>query len=238
MKKNFYKASSRGHADHGWLDTYHTFSFADYYNPERIHFGALRVVNDDIVDAGMGFGTHSHDNMEIISIPLYGDLEHQDSMGHKGVIRAGEIQVMSAGSGITHSEYNSNKDAPLNFFQIWIFPNKQNVKPRYDQRAFNFLQNKGKFVQIVSPSEKDNNMWIHQDAWLSIATLDRGTELEYIIKKEGNGAFCMSIEGDFTVAEDRLQRRDALGIWETDSVKIKAEGNDARILIIDVPMNI
>lgn len=238
MKKELYRASTRGHADHGWLDTYHTFSFANYYNPDRIHFGALRVINDDVVDAGEGFGTHPHDNMEIISIPLYGQLEHKDSMGHKEVMGAGEVQVMSAGTGITHSEYNSNKDKPLNFFQIWIFPNKQNVKPRYDQRGFDFLTDKGRFIQIVSPNEKDDNLWIHQDAWLSIASLDRDTELEYKVKKEGNGVFAMIIEGDFIVAEEELNRRDGLGIWETNSLKVKANSDDARILIIEVPMKI
>lgn len=238
MKKELYRASTRGHADHGWLDTYHTFSFANYYNPDRIHFGALRVINDDVVDAGEGFGTHPHDNMEIVSIPLYGQLEHKDSMGHKEVMGAGEVQVMSAGTGITHSEYNSSKDKPLNFFQIWIFPNKQNVKPRYDQRGFDFLTDKGRFVQIVSPNEKDDNLWIHQDAWLNIATLDKDTELEYKVKKEGNGVFAMVVEGNFTVAEEELKRRDGLGVWETNSLKVKAGSDDARILIIEVPMKI
>jgi len=223
---------------HGWLDTYHTFSFANYYDPERIHFGALRVINDDVVEGGEGFGTHPHDNMEIVSIPLYGDLEHKDSMGHTEVIRAGEVQVMSAGKGIMHSEYNSNKDKPVNFFQIWVFPREQNVKPRYDQRAFDFIHDKGRFIQIVSPNEKDDNLWIHQDAWFNVATIDKDTELEYKVKKEGNGVFAMVIEGDFTVAGEELHHRDGLGISETDTIKVKANTDNARILLIDVPMQV
>ncbi|NDV69559.1 pirin family protein [Dysgonomonas sp. 25] len=237
MKTDLYRASTRGHFDHGWLDTYHTFSFANYYNPDRIHFGALRVINDDVVAGGEGFGTHPHDNMEIVSIPLYGELEHEDSMGHTEVIHPGEVQVMSAGSGITHSEYNSSKDKPLNFFQIWVFPKIQNVKPRYDQRSFDF-DDKGRFIQIVSPNREDDNLWVYQDVWFSIATLDKDTELEYQIKKKGNGVFAMVIEGDFIVAGTELHRRDGLGISETETVKVRAASDNARILLIDVPMKI
>lgn len=238
MKSILYRSSSRGHANHGWLDTHHTFSFANYYNPERINFGALRVVNDDIVAGGEGFGTHPHDNMEIVSIPLYGDLEHKDSMGHTEVIKAGEVQVMSAGSGITHSEYNSNEDKPVNFFQIWVFPDTKNVEPRYDQKAFDFIHNKNKLTQIVKPlgDKEGDGLWIHQSAWFSIGSYDKGIGADYEIKKKGNGVFAMVIEGEFTVEGTKLHRRDALAIWETDEIKIAAESDNARILLIDVPM--
>lgn len=238
MKTTLYRASSRGHAYHGWLDTYHTFSFANYFDPNRIHFGALRVVNDDIVQAGEGFGTHPHDNMEIVSIPLYGDLEHKDSMGHTSVIRAGEVQVMSAGSGITHSEYNSNEDKPLNFFQIWVFPDKKNVEPRYDQRKFDFIHDKNKLVQIVGPKDDAENtgLWIHQNAWFSLGTYDKGNSIDYKVKKKGNGIFAMVVEGEFTIGDQKLNHRDAIGVWETDEIKIVADSENARILLIDVPM--
>lgn len=238
MKTTLYRASSRGHANHGWLNSYHTFSFANYYNPERINFGALRVVNDDIVKGGEGFGTHPHDNMEIISIPLYGDLEHKDSMGHTEVIRAGEVQVMSAGTGIMHSEYNSNQEKPVNFFQIWVFPDKKNVTPRYDQKPFDFLHNKNQLIQVVGPkSDKDNTgLWINQSAWFNIGTFDKGNGLDYQVKQKGNGVFAMVIEGEFSVEGQKLNHRDALGLENTDNIKITAESDNARILLIDVPM--
>lgn len=236
MKSILYRASTRGHQYHGWLDTHHTFSFADYYNPERINFGALRVVNDDIVEAGEGFGKHPHDNMEIVSIPLYGDLEHKDSMGHKSVIRAGEVQVMSAGSGLFHSEYNSNKDKPLNFFQIWVFPNKKDVQPRYDQKAFDFLHNKNKLIQVVSPDGEDGSLWLHQDTWFNIGTFDKDSDIEYELRKKGDGVFAMVIDGEFNVDEQKLRHRDAIGIWEINSLKIKALTENAKILLIEVPM--
>lgn len=236
MKNIIYRASTRGHMFHGWLDTYHTFSFASYYNPERMHFGALRVVNDDIVEGGEGFGKHPHDNMEIVSIPLYGDLEHKDSMGHTSVIRAGEIQVMSAGSGLLHSEYNSNKEKPLNFFQIWVFPKKQNVEPRYDQKKFDFLENKNKLVQIVSPDGEDGSLWLHQDTWFNIGTFDKDSDTEYKLRKKGDGVFAMVIEGEFEVGDEKLHHRDAIGIWETETIKIKSLSENGRILLIEIPM--
>lgn len=238
MKTILYRASSRGHANHGWLDSYHTFSFANYYDPNRINFGALRVVNDDIVKGGEGFGTHPHDNMEIISIPLYGDLEHKDSMGHTEIIRSGEVQVMSAGTGITHSEYNPNEDKPVNLFQIWIFPDKQNVEPRYDQKAFDFIHNKNQLVQIVRPVDDIDNegLWIHQSAWFSIGTFEKGIQIGYELKKKGNGVFVMVVEGEFTVEGQKLHHRDALGISDTESIKLVADTENARILLIDVPM--
>lgn len=238
MRTTLFRASTRGHANHGWLDSRHTFSFANYYDPSRINFGALRVVNDDIVAGGEGFGTHPHDNMEIISIPLYGDLEHKDSMGHAEVIKAGEVQVMSAGSGITHSEYNANEDKPVNFFQIWVFPDRKNVEPRYDQREFDFIHNKNQLVQIVGPKGDTDNtgLWIHQNAWFSIGAFEKGKGLEYKVKKQGNGLFAMVIDGEFTVEGQKLNHRDALGISEKDTINIVADSENARILLIDVPM--
>lgn len=235
MKNKLYRASTRGHFDHGWLDTYHTFSFAGYYDRQRMHFGELRVINDDVVQPGEGFGTHPHDNMEIISIPIFGALEHKDSMGHTQVIRPGEVQVMSAGTGITHSEYNHSEDTPLNFFQIWIFSDKENVTPRYDQRAFDFSK-KNQFVQIVSPNPEDDNLWIHQQAWLSVGAFDKGYSTEYKLKAEGHGVWAMVIDGEFTVEGQDLHYRDGFGLWDTDKIKITANTDNARILLIDVPM--
>jgi redox-sensitive bicupin YhaK (pirin superfamily) len=236
MKTVLYKAETRGHKNHGWLDTHHTFSFAGYYNPERIQFGALRVLNDDIVIAGEGFGTHPHNNMEIISIPLYGDLEHKDSMGNGSVIRSGEVQVMSAGTGITHSEFNANRSEALNFFQIWVLPNKKNVIPRYGQQKFDFFNTKNELIQIVSPNPDDDGLWIHQDAWFNTGIFDKDYSFDYKLKRNENGLYVMIIEGEFEVEGQTLSRRDGMGLWDTDSVNIKALSDNARILLIDVPM--
>lgn len=236
MKTIVYKASTRGHQNHGWLDARHTFSFANYYDPDRMNFGALRVLNDDIVAGGEGFGTHPHDNMEIVTIPLSGDLAHKDSMGHAEVIKAGEIQAMSAGKGITHSEYNANKDIPVNLFQIWIFPNKRNVEPRYEQKAFNLVQNKNQLVLIVSPDAADGSLWIHQDAWFSIGMYEKEKSFAYDIKKSGNGVFAMVVEGSFKFGNQILESKDAIGICETDRLDFMALSDHARILLIDVPM--
>lgn len=237
MEKELFKAYTRGHKNHGWLDTYHTFSFASYYNPDRIHFGALRVVNDDIVIGGEGFDTHPHDNMEIISIPLYGSLQHKDSMGSGSVIEAGEIQVMSAGTGITHSKFNANKDRDLNFLQIWVLPNKENVKPGYGQQKFDFEANRNNLIQIVSPNPDDAGLWIHQNAWFNLGIFDEGVSFEYKLKQKQNGLFVMVIDGEFTVDGEILSRRDAIGLWDFDSVNIQSKNNDARILLIEVPMS-
>jgi len=230
-----HKAFTRGHANHGWLDSYHTFSFANYYNPERIHFGALRVLNDDTVSAGMGFSTHPHDNMEIISIPTFGDLEHKDSMGTVSVIKQGDIQVMSAGTGVSHSEYNKNKDKPVKFFQIWIIPNKQNVEPRYDQITLKNEYRKNKLQQIVSPNPDDEGVWINQDAWFHLSSLEKNAEVIYSLKKNGNGVYAFVIEGDVTINEEKLNRRDGLEIVNTEKFNIKADSN-AEILLMEVPM--
>jgi len=235
MKSVLYKANTRGHANHGWLDSHHSFSFASYYNPERMHFGVLRVLNDDQVAPGRGFGTHPHDNMEIISIPLEGDLEHKDSMGNTTVIKQGDVQVMSAGTGIYHSEYNKNADQPVKFLQIWIFPDQRDVEPRYDQITLEQDKLHNELYQILSPDADDEGVWIHQNAWFHLGDLDAGTEKEYTLKADGNGLYVFVLEGEVTVGEQDLHRRDGYGIWETDAVTIKAD-SDARVLLMDVPM--
>lgn len=231
-----HKAETRGHANHGWLDSHHTFSFANYYNPERMHFGVLRVLNDDQVDPGMGFGTHPHDNMEIISIPLEGDLEHKDSMGNVAVIKHGDIQVMSAGTGIQHSEYNRNKDGLVKFLQIWVFPNKKNVTPRYDQVTLNIQDRHNTLQQIVSPNPDDAGVWIHQDAWFHMGKFDKGFATEYKLKKQGNGVYAFVLKGDLRINGQTLNQRDGLGIWDTDKISIHSDSQDAELLLMEVPM--
>ncbi|RZK56136.1 MAG: pirin family protein [Pedobacter sp.] len=230
-----HKANTRGVADHGWLKSYQSFSFAGYYNPERINFGALRVLNDDIVTGGMGFGEHPHDNMEIISIPLEGNLQHKDSMGNTATIKAGEIQVMSAGTGIYHSEYNADPENPAKFLQIWLFPNKRNVTPRYDQILLNGNDVKDEFVQILSPNEDDAGVWIYQDAWFNMAKFNAGTNKTYTLNKEGNGVYIFVLKGDVEVNGEKLETRDGLGIWETGNFNVKAD-TDAEFLLMEVPM--
>lgn len=233
-----HKADSRGHANHGWLDSHHTFSFANYYNPERMHFGVLRVLNDDYVSEGMGFGTHPHDNMEIISIPLEGDLEHKDSMGTVATIKHGDIQVMSAGTGIQHSEYNKNKEKPVKFLQIWVFPNKRNVTPRYDQITLNLKDRHNTLQQILSPNQDDAGVWIHQDAWFHLGSFDKDFKMDYKIKKQGNGVYAFVLKGDISINGIALNQRDGLGIWDTDKFEITANSQDAEILLMEVPMAI
>lgn len=233
-----HKAATRGHANHGWLDTWHTFSFGQYYNPERMHFGALRVLNDDTVAPGMGFGTHPHDNMEIISIPLEGDLEHADSMGNTQVIRQGDIQVMSAGSGITHSEKNRNRDKLTRFLQIWVFPNKRNVTPRYDQITLEPEARHNRFQQILSPSAHDEGVWIHQDAWFHLGRFDPGQRAAYELRRPGNGVYVFLIEGGATINGQELERRDGLGLTDTPVLEVKAGNNGAELLLMEVPMQL
>jgi len=234
--KTIYKADTRGHANHGWLDTYHTFSFANYFNPERNQFGALRVLNDDTIAGGTGFGRHPHDNMEIISIPLSGALEHKDSMGNLQIIQDGDIQVMSAGSGIFHSEYNRNKDKEGKFLQIWVYPNKRNVAPRYDQITLNPADRVNKLQQIVSPNPDDDGVWIYQNAWFYLGTFDKGKQTDYKIKLKENGLFCFVLSGKFNIDGDLLDKRDAVGIQYKDSVSITSESDKSEILLMDVPM--
>ncbi|MES2486536.1 MAG: pirin family protein [Bacteroidota bacterium] len=231
-----HKAATRGHANHGWLDSHHTFSFANYNNPDRMHFGVLRVLNDDRVDAGMGFGTHPHDNMEIISIPLEGDLEHKDSMGNTAVIKKGDIQVMSAGTGIHHSEYNRNTDTLTKFLQIWVFPNKRGVTPRYGQITLNEADRRNNLQQILSPNADDAGTWIHQDAWFSLGTLDKDFSTTYNLNKKGNGIYAFIIKGDVTIGGIALNERDGLGIWDTDTITLRANSQDAEVLLMEVPM--
>ena len=233
-----HKADTRGHADHGWLNSHHSFSFANYYNPERMHFGVLRVLNDDIVAPGRGFGTHPHDNMEIISIPLSGDLQHKDSMGNTTVIKQGDIQVMSAGTGVQHSEFNKNSDQEVRFLQIWLFPNKRSVAPRYDQISLDTGKLKNNLLQVLSPNTDDDGVWIHQDAWFHLGQLDKDFKTEYALKnREKNGVYAFVLDGDVTINGQVLSRRDGFGIWDTDKLEISA-GSDAQLLLMEVPMTL
>lgn len=228
--------TSRGKADHGWLLSQHTFSFANYHNPDRMHFGVLRVLNDDRVEAGRGFDTHPHDNMEIISIPLEGDLEHKDSMGNTTIIRNGDIQVMSAGTGIMHSEFNKNSDKEVKFLQIWLYPNKRNVTPRYDQITLKKEEMQNKFQQILSPYPDDEGVWIHQDAWFHMGRFDNNTTTEYQVRKKGNGVYFFILKGSALIGENELNARDGLGLWDISNMNITAISADTEILLMDVPM--
>lgn len=232
MKTQLHKADSRGVANFGWLDSKHSFSFGHYYNPDRIQFGALRVLNDDIVEPGYGFGTHPHDNMEIISIPLSGTLAHKDSTGNERTIQTGEVQIMSAGTGLTHSEYNHSKKERVNFLQVWILPKKRDITPRYGQRFFDYKENG--FTTVVAP-DQDDALWINQDAWFSIGNVQVGETLNYELKKEGNGVFAFVIEGSIQIGEDFLTQRDAVEIEGVKSVRMSST-SDSKMLIIEVPM--
>lgn len=233
-----HRADSRGKADHGWLLSQHTFSFANYYNPERMHFGVLRVLNDDKVEAGRGFGTHPHDNMEIISIPLEGDLEHKDSMGNTAVIRSGDIQVMSAGTGIMHSEFNKNSDKLVKFLQIWIYPKKRNVTPKYDQVTLDKTKSHNQFQQILSPNADDEGVWIHQDAWFHLGTFDQNKETHYQIRKNGNGIYVFILKGSAQIGNETIEERDGFGIWDIREITIKALKEGTEILLMEVPMTL
>lgn len=237
MKAIIHRANTRGHADHGWLDTHHTFSFASYYNPERMHFGALRVLNDDKVTGGMGFGRHPHDNMEIISIPLEGALEHQDSMGNTHTIKKNDVQVMSAGTGIFHSEKNKSNNDQVRFLQIWVFPNKKNVKPRYDQIAFDPKERINKLQQVASPNAEDAGVWMHQDAWFYLSDLEAGKSVSHKINKTGNGVYLFVLEGDVKVGDYELGKRDGMGIIDAESINIETR-QGTELLLMEVPMSI
>ena len=235
MKKAFHAANTRGNANHGWLNANHSFSFANYHNPERMNFGALRVLNDDTIAPGMGFGTHPHENMEIITIPLEGDLEHKDSMGNIGVINEGEIQVMSAGTGVHHSEYNKNANQAVKVLQLWVFPKKQNVTPRYDQMSVQDLKKPNDFYQVLSPNSEDAGMWVHQDTWFHLGEFDVEKSLDYTLKKRGNGVYVFVIEGSFNVEGENLKKRDAIGIWDTETINFTAQ-SESKVLLVEVPM--
>ncbi len=237
MNTVLHKAKTRGHANHGWLDTNHTFSFANYYNPERMHFGVLRVLNDDRIAAGTGFNTHPHDNMEIISIPLEGDLEHKDSMGNTAVIKEGEVQVMSAGTGVYHSEYNKNKDQEAKFLQIWLFPREKGVQPRYDQISIREVEKENAFYQILSPNKDDQGVWIHQDAWFHMGKFKSGKKANYKLHKEGNGMYVFVLEGQVKIGDQLLDARDGYGIWDADGFELESNLN-SKVLLMEVPMYI
>lgn len=237
MKTVLHPATTRGHANHGWLDSHHTFSFANYYNPERMNFGVLRVLNDDVVAPSRGFGKHPHDNMEIVSIPLSGDLEHKDSMGNTTVIKQGDVQVMSAGTGVFHSEYNKNADKEVRFLQIWMFPKQKGVSPRYDQITLNGQMKPNQFNQILSPDPNDQGVWVHQDAWFHIGDFAAGKTAKYNLKRSGNGVYAFVLEGTVTIGDQKLGKRDGYGMWDLDSFEMTASA-DAKVLLMEVPMTL
>ena len=232
-----HEAASRGVADHGWLKSRHTFSFAQYYNPERMHFGVLRVLNDDHILGGTGFGTHPHDNMEIVSIPLEGSLKHKDSMGNTAIIAEGDIQVMSAGTGIQHSEFNNDQNADCRFLQIWIFPNKKNVEPRYDQLTLKREERHNQWQQILSPNADDAGVWIHQDAWFHLTEMDQDQSLTYSLKKPGNGVYFFLLDGEVKINGKEMKSRDGLGAWNRDQFEVSAH-KPAQLLVMEVPMGL
>lgn len=237
MKTIFFSNTDRGHANHGWLNSYHTFSFGGYHNPSKMNFGALRVLNDDTVNGGMGFSKHPHDNMEIVSIPLEGGLEHQDSMGNKTLIKKGEVQIMSAGTGVFHSEKNESGKAPVKFLQIWVFPDKKNIEPRYDQKIFDLAARKNKFQTVVSPlGTTDEGVKINQNAWFSLVDLENENTLTYNLKDKNNGVYVFVLEGELEIDGQKLIKRDGLGITETELVTIKSS-QDAEVLLIEIPMS-
>ena len=235
MKKIIHKANDRGIQDHGWLKAAHSFSFAQYHDPSKMHFGLLRVLNDDIVAPGMGFGTHGHDNMEIVTIPLKGSLSHKDSLGSIGNISAGEVQMMSAGSGIEHSEFNGSSTEEVNLLQIWVFPKERNIQPRYDQQKYDLKTNNNSFVTLASSDKDPGIMWINQDASFNLGTFDKGTTTSYRLKHPGNGAYIFLIDGEIGVDGSILDSRDAVGVYDTDRIDISVREN-SQILVIEVPM--
>lgn len=230
-----HRASERGHANHGWLDAHHSFSFANWYDPNKIHFGMLRVLNDDIVAPGQGFGMHPHNDMEIITIILKGALEHKDNMGNGSVIRPGDVQVMSAGSGVLHSEFNPSASEEVNLFQLWIFPKEKGIKPRYDQKTFNPDLRKNNIQLVASGFKKNGELYIHQDAAISLGSVDKNSSIDYRMNQKENGVYMMVVEGSIEVNDEKLLKRDAIGVKGTESIHIKAE-SDSQILFIEVPM--
>lgn len=236
MKTILHKANERGHANHGWLNSYHSFSFAGFYDESKIHFGALRVLNDDIVTGGMGFSKHPHENMEIVSIPLEGNLAHNDTTGRSTIIKQGDVQIMSAGSGIAHSEKNASQHLPVKFLQIWVFPKEKNIAPRYDQKTFSEA-NRLNIIQTIVAPDNENAVWINQDAWFSLSKMEANKTISYNIHKEGNGVYVFVLNGNIQIDKQELYDRDALGIWDTDIIQINAN-KDTEILFIEVPMEV
>lgn len=236
MKTVLHRASERGSADYGWLKPNYYFSFSQYHNPERVRFGLLRVLNDDFIEGGGAFGAHPHDNMEIVTIPLAGAVHHKDSTGGEGIIKAGEVQIMSAGSGVRHSEANASQTDPLQLFQIWIFPKVRNIEPRYDQRAFELTGRDNRWQIVVSPREEDKALWINQDARFALTKLDAGQTISYENAFSGNGVYLVNIRGKARVGENILHDRDALGITDADSFSITAD-EETELLAIEVPMH-
>lgn len=236
MNITIQKASERGGANHGWLDAKHYFSFGGYHNPEKVHFGLLRVLNDDRIAGGGAFPTHPHDNMEIITIPFTGALQHKDSTGGKGIIKSGDIQIMSAGTGVQHSEANASDTEEVTLFQVWIFPKQKNIKPRYDQRNFSINDRQNKWQIVVSPDEKDDALWINQDAKFALSSVESGEIIQYENGFKGNGIYLVVIDGSIEIEGKKLGGRDAAGISGTESISIKALEN-SELLVIEVPMN-
>ena len=234
MKIITHKADKRGHANFDWLNSHHSFSFGHYYDAEKMQFGMLRVLNDDIIKGGSGFGAHPHDNMEIVSIPLSGALEHKDSTGTAKVIHENDVQIMSAGSGIKHSEYNHFADRETNFLQVWVLPEKRNIEPRYEQKTFDPAMRQNKLQTVVAPDD-ENAVWINQKAWFTLGNLEAGKELIYTVKNGGNGLYAFVIKGSMTISGNQLSERDAIGIVDGETVVLHAD-SDAEILLIDVPM--
>jgi redox-sensitive bicupin YhaK (pirin superfamily) len=236
MRTILHTSESRGIVNQGWLQARHSFSFANYYNPERMHFGVLRVLNDDIFGAGGGFGMHPHDNMEIITIPFEGALRHGDNMGNGGVVKRGDVQVMSAGTGIVHSEINDSEDAAVKLFQIWLFSNKRDVAPRYDQKTFDTTQRQNKFQLLVSPDGANDSLWIHQDAWFWMGNFEASQKVNYTLQKPTNGAYLVLVEGEIVIDGVQMRRRDAIGITDAESFDIEVLQDGTEILIMDIPM--
>jgi quercetin 2,3-dioxygenase len=235
MKQIVYPSTERGHANFGWLDSHHSFSFGQWYNPEKVHFGALRVLNDDIVSGGGGFPTHPHDNMEIVSIPLSGALAHRDSTGTEEVIKTGDVQIMSAGSGIEHSEYNASKTDPVNFLQVWVFPKEKNIKPHYEQKTFSVADRQNKWQIVVSPHENEGGVWINQDARFALANLEEGKEISFKPAFKDNGVYFFVLDGEVKIGDAQLNKRDAIGVSEAVELVVKAS-KPAQLLAIEVPM--
>lgn len=235
MKAIFYPAAERGHADFGWLNARHSFSFGQWYNPEKVHYGALRVLNDDLIAGGAGFPTHPHDNMEIVTIPLSGAIAHKDSTGGNGIINAGDVQIMSAGTGVRHSEYNASATEMLNLLQVWVLPKQENIKPRYEQKSYNEEGRKNTWQVVVSPDEKDGGLWINQDAIFALTDIDAGKTVSYDKKFANNGVYFFVIDGAVKIVDRQLDKKDAIGISEADGITISAD-TAAKLLAIEIPM--